>query len=335
MKRLLLLFCALLLALLAACRPEPEDGRMEEEPLRLESLSVEVPRSDLPAQDLARTVRELPEALKTALAGQGVEVEAVTVSVSSSPSATAQAVAGGGVDLAFLTAADYAALENPPELILAAGPAAPALGADPAAWSGEAAGEPLLPGAPALLCAAPTQQGEALADKAGDLTWEDLSVRWGAVGDESLRAVDLWLRERYGETAAHVALSTYKSYEDLLRAAAAGEIDLLPLRYDIRREWAEAWTLDAAKADRRGVSGLGRPAPLWEELPVLAVTERLYTMAAAVRPEGETLADERFSTALAAAVNGLLEEHPVLGPYAYGPAEDGALDLQRRLAGPG
>ena len=335
MKRLVLLFCALLLALLAACRPEPEGGQMEEEPLHLESLSVEVPRSGLSAQDLARTVRELPEALKAALASQGAEVGAVTVSVGSSPSATAQAVAEGGVDLAFLPAADYAALKNPPELILAAGPAAPVLGKDPSAWSGEATGEPLLPGAPALLCAAPTESGAALANKAGDLTWEDLSIRWGAVEDESLQAVGLWLRDRYGETAAHVAQSTYESYEDLLRAAAAGEIDLLPLRDDVRREWAEAWPLDASKTDSRGVPGLGRPAPLWEELPVLAVTERLYTMAAVVRPEGETLADERFSKALAAAVNGMLEEHPVFGPYAYGPAEDSALDLQRRLSGLG
>ena len=36
-----------------------------------------------------------------------------------------------------------------------------------------------------------------------------------------------------------------------------------------------------------------------------------------------------------AAVNGMLEEHPVFGPYAYGPAEDSALDLQRRLSGLG
>ena len=222
MKRLVLLFCALLLALLAACRPEPEGSQMEEEPLHLESLSVEVPRSGLSAQDLARTVRELPEALKAALASQGAEVRAVTVSVGSSPSATAQAVAEGGVDLAFLPAADYAALKNPPELILAAGPAAPVLGKDPSAWSGEATGEPLLPGAPALLCAAPTESGAALANKAGDLTWEDLSIHWGAVEDESLQAVGLWLRDRYGETAAHVALSTYEGYEDLLRAAAAG-----------------------------------------------------------------------------------------------------------------
>ena len=48
MKRLVLLFCALLLALLAACRPEPEGGQMEEEHLHLESLSYSIRRGSEP-----------------------------------------------------------------------------------------------------------------------------------------------------------------------------------------------------------------------------------------------------------------------------------------------
>lgn len=122
MKRTLLLLCTLILLPLAACGPSgasPEPP--EEEPLRLEALSVEVSRGELSTEELARAVRELPEALRAALADQGVEAETVGVSVGSSPAATAQAVNEGGVDLAFLPAEDLAAQENPPRLLLTAG----------------------------------------------------------------------------------------------------------------------------------------------------------------------------------------------------------------------
>lgn len=122
MKHYLCLLCVLSLLLLAACGlqtaeepPEPEGS------LRLETLAVEIPRAGLSAEELSRAVRELPEALKTALADREVEAETVTVSVGSSPAAIAQAVSEGGVDLAFLPAEDFAALENAPRLLLTAG----------------------------------------------------------------------------------------------------------------------------------------------------------------------------------------------------------------------
>ncbi len=325
MKRYLLPLCALALAvLLASCRfetakePVPTES---EGPLRLESLSVEVSKGSLPAKTLAQTVRELPEALKEALAAHGVDVETVTVSVGSAPAATAQAVGEGGVDLAFLPAADLAALDAPASLILASGPAA---------------GEDHQPGAPVLICSAPTDPGRALAEK--DPAWEELSrARWGLLEEDSLlgrQAVDLWLSDNYGKTTAQLERATaYDSYESLLRAAAAGEIDLLPLWEGPRRDWAEAWTMDASKTDSRGVRGLGRPAALEEELPILGTTERLYTSAAVVRPDAEILAGEDFAAALAAAVNDFAPENPVFGPYPYAPVEDNALDAQRRLAG--
>ncbi len=122
MKKYLALLCALLAVLLCACGPaEPEPEEEEKGPIERKSLSVEVSRGDLPAEELSRAVRELPKALKAALAEQGVEAETVTLSVGSSPAATAQAAGEGGVDVAFLPAEDFAALENPPRLLLTAG----------------------------------------------------------------------------------------------------------------------------------------------------------------------------------------------------------------------
>lgn len=330
MKKKRLLTLALLL-LLSACAPAQTDPPPPPESgFSLASLSVETPRAGLSAQELAQTVQRLPAALKTALATREIEVETVTVSVGSSPAATVQAVRDGGVDLAFLSAEIFSALEDPPRLLLAAGPVSPA-----------ADGE-TRPGAPALICAAPTENGRALAEKAraGGLTWEDLSqVRWGVLEEGSLlgrQAVDLWLGDLYdGETSAHLALSVYDSYEDLLRAAAAEEIDVLPLWDGVRRDWAEAWTLASSRTDGRGVRGLGRARSLEEELPVLGETERLYTSVAVVGEEDGVLTDSRFAAALAEALSELQRDPAAksLGPYPYAPAENGALDPQRRLAG--
>lgn len=125
MRRYRLYLLALTLLLLSACGPaEPSPEPLDEEPIELESLSVEVSRGTLSTDELAQAARDLPEALKAALAEQGVEAETVTVSVGSSPAATAQAVSEGGVDLAFLPMEDFSALEDrprPPRLLLTAG----------------------------------------------------------------------------------------------------------------------------------------------------------------------------------------------------------------------
>ena len=76
MRRYRLYLLALTLLLLSACGPaEPSPEPLDEEPIELESLSVEVSRGTLSTDELAQAARDLPEALKAALAEQGVEAE--------------------------------------------------------------------------------------------------------------------------------------------------------------------------------------------------------------------------------------------------------------------
>ena len=320
MKRFAVLW-ALVLALLTACGQTPEPPAPPEEagPIRLASLSVEGSRLGLDSRDLTRAVRELPEALGAALAAQGVEAERVTVTVGSSPEATAQAVREGGVDVAFLPAGDFDALESPPELLLLGGRFAPDLGEDPAAWDAAGEGSSLQSlGVPLLLCAGPTEYGRALAEKQGALSREDLAqARWAILegllpGD---RAAGLFLPEGQGELPE---AAVYQEAQDLFRAAAAGEADLVVLPGGLRLEWSFAWTLEEGKADNRnGHEGLGRSGDIYEELPVLDVSEKVYEMAAVVRPEAGELGSEAFAQALAQAVNEVREEFAVFGEGVY------------------
>ncbi|MDD5931739.1 MAG: PhnD/SsuA/transferrin family substrate-binding protein [Oscillospiraceae bacterium] len=258
-------------------------------PLKMDTLNVEVSRPDAAPEERMRAVRELPGALQAALAEAGVQVEEVRLTMGASPAATAQAVLEGGVDVAFLPAEALAELEESPRLILAAG--------------GEEEG---MPGQRMLLCAADTDYGRNLAARE-DPTWRELDrARWGVLPADSLwghRAVELWLADRYeGSGLGDLPdVTVYGDWEALLAAAAAGEVDLLPM------------TLALLEREEGSLTPIGE-------------TERLYTMAA-VAGEGR----EGLASPLAEAVASL-GEAALFGPDPYAPVGEEALDPQRRMA---
>lgn len=333
MKKLSLLLVLALVFSLTACKPkeEPEPAPaepVEEGPLRLEELAVEFPRNGLSTQQLADAVKKLPELLKTYFDKTGlVEVERVTVTVGSSPAATAQALKEGHIDLAFL----------PAEVFAEEGGGAVLLADARLLDDGS-----LRAGTRALICAAPTEYGSQLSGRASSgkpLSWNELErARWGVLDSASLGGYgcfDLWLADNYeGDRVSDLAsVTVYDSYDTLFRAAANGEIDALTIRDDARADAAEVWTLDGTRTGEGGVRGYGRTEAIWEELPVLDVTETLCTTAAAVRPE---LAENGFAPALEQALQRMSEEQPelmmVLGAQYFAAVTDAELNPTRRLA---
>ena len=107
----------------------------------------------------------------------------------------------------------------------------------------------------------------------------------------------------------------------------------LTIRDDARTDAAEVWTLDNTRTGAGGVRGYGRTESIWDELPVLDVTETLYTTVAAVRPE---LAENGFAPALERVLQRMSEEQPelmvVLGAQCFAPVTDAELNPTRRLA---
>lgn len=340
-KRRLFLVYLLLAALLAGCgqRTEPAPGPPQtqapagigpESPLHLEGLRVEISRGGLSSQRLMEAARVLPALLQEALAACHVHADAVQVTVGSSPAATMQALESGGVDLAFLPAEALAGRETDAAVLLASVPGGgDSLPADHAA------------GFSARIYAAPTDCGENLAVRAGKegngLTWEELSrARWGVLGEDSLlgrRAVNLWLADGYeGSSLREIAsVTAYESFDELLQAAAAGEIDVLPMDDRI----ASAWT------------GGGPGAEIGETLYRLGDTSAFYETVAAVSPGRTDLLDperglkEPLAQALArlcgygSAAEGDAESRSlcrdIFGQYPYAGTDAGALDPLRRL----
>ena len=341
-KGLLLLIFILLLTLTGCRKQEPEEIVPPEEPTpppveeivpeetgEIGELAVEISRGSLTTTQLTTAVKELPAILEQYLEAEGnLEIEKVKVTVGASHAATAETLAEGNIDLAFL----------PVEVFVLYGGETQLLGVD----AYEADDGTLQPGQQALICAAPTEYGGQLAQRAGTgkpLSWMEVShARWGIVAEDELRcdAFDLWLWDEYeGERMETLPdVKRYESYEDLFRAAAMEKIDALVLPDDIRADMAGLWNLEAVAEDGTTTDGFGRTERIWDEVPVLDITKRLCTTAAAAA-ESEVFADGRLAIAVERALARMAEENrdmmPLLGAERFVSAESGQLDPVRRL----
>lgn len=337
-----LLILALLLTLAGCRKQEPEEVKPPEEPTpppveeivpeetgEIKELAVELSRGSLTTAQLATAVKELPALLEQYLEEEGnLEIGKVTVTVGASYAATAETLADGNIDLAFL----------PTEVFVLYGGETQLLCVD----AYEADDGTLKAGEQALLCAAPTEYGRQLAQRAGSgkpLSWSEVShARWGIVAEDELRcdAFTLWLWDEYeGERVETLAdVTNYASYEDLFRAAALEEVDALVLPDDIRADAAELWMRQETTDGTTTVHGFGRSERIWDELPVLDITERICTTAAAAA-QTEDFADGRLALAVERALERMAQEHsewmPLFGAERFVSAESGQLDPVRRL----
>ena len=339
-KRILLMMLAAAL-LLGGCRkqepaPQPQPEQPPEKPpaestempkdtvLRIDELCIELSRGSSSTEELAAAVRTLPGWLEERFAqAEDLEIGSVRVSVGTAPAATAQALTEGKVDLAFLPAADFVSY----------GGAAVALYGDlPLSPSSSEIGNR------GLICAAPAEYGVRLSTRAGSgkpLSWREVSqARWGVPGEASLtgyQAFDLWLHDQYGKRITDLPrLTVYETESELFDAIAAEEVDAAVFRDDARGDFAAFW-----KDHEGNDGGLLDPASIWNEVPVIDVTERLYHVVLAAAPERE-LSDPRFTAALEQVLGQLMNEradmHPVLGAGNFAPVETQCLNATARLA---
>ncbi|MCI2058504.1 MAG: PhnD/SsuA/transferrin family substrate-binding protein, partial [Oscillibacter sp.] len=249
-----LLLCGILLLLAAGCGKKTPAASSpagssagETPPAAVGELTVELPR-ELDTKAARAAMEKLPELLGRS----GVDVTSVTLTFGTSYAATASALDSGAVRLAFLPADVFAGLCKTAVPVLADAGQAFSAGDDPASWNSGPAKRNggLCAGTAALICAAPTEYGQNLAGRAAkgkSFTWAELEhARWGVLDRESTagyRCVELWLEDNYeGRGLGELpSVTFYAGWEELFRAAAEGEIDLLPAAPEQRERFAAAW----------------------------------------------------------------------------------------------
>lgn len=322
--------------------PGEQEGISRENPLHLESLRIEISRREgVSPERLMEAAGTLPELLRAALADYHIQADTVQLTIGSSPAATVQALNSGGVDLAILPAEVLAGQETAAAVLLASGP-----GAETAPLWEEAA-----VGFQARLYAAPTAYGENLSLRVGKEeslpTWEELDhARWGVLEEDSLpgrRAVNLWLADNYeGNTLADLShVAVYEYFDQLLQAAAGGEIDIFPLDARMAEQAFEVTEPLFPKAPlclgetARFYDAVAAVSPLREDLsaPELNFKDPLMAVLTALcwYDGTQTLPDgtPAFKTAYDAETRALCVN--ILGPYRYQWADGEDLDAARRL----
>lgn len=289
----------------------PDVPDVPAEPLHIPELTVELPR-ELDASAARAAMRNLPDAL----AVQGVTVDTISISFGPSYGATAEALAQGSVQLAFLPAEELVEFDGMTPLLADADYGFTAVTA--ADWNaGAARTRELVTGTAALICAGPSTYGNTLADLTAlrPLTWAELDhARWGVLAEDDLagyRCLRLWLEDHYEDNAVSdlSQVTVYDSWDDLLDAAAAEEIDLFPLHPVLHAEAGEVRVLD--------------------------VSAPLHAWVAAGSAADAAVNDPRFAEALADAVNAVFDppeaQEAAIGARFYAPVSTEELDSLRRL----
>ena len=64
--------------------------------------------------------------------------------------------------------------------------------------------------------------------------------------------------------------------------AAAESVDIIVCYADGRNDYEASWMLPEGEKDETGKQGMGRKAPIWDELNVIGVTEGIYNDTVAI-----------------------------------------------------
>ena len=143
-----------------------------------------------------------------------------------------------------------------------------------------------------LIYATPSEYGKQLAAKvnAGEkLTWEDLDkASWGVQKTSSSAGYiypTMWLMENYdGKKLSDLSnvIPIDSGYGTAFSYAAAESVDIIVCYADGRNDYEASWMLPEGEKDETGKQGMGRKAPIWDELNVIGVTEGIYNDTVAI-----------------------------------------------------
>ena len=345
MKKFLALVVALLLVFSAVSALA--------ENIKMDKLTFEfVPSKD--ADVIITGTANLPELVKAEMANLGYDIGEVDITVGTSYEATGEAMSAGTIDVGWLPGGTYAIYSQNGEVAVILTATRAGLSNDsenPADWNGDE--NKTLPTEEqvtfyrALIYAAPTEKGKALAAKANageEITWDELNDCVWAVGNTSSSAgyiyPTMWLMDHYdGKKISDLSSVLTLGYADAFAQAAAEQVDILCCYADGRRDYETAWNLPVDQQDETGKQGMGREDSIWNELNVIGVTPGIYNDTVAVTTAKDDIYNPEFISALQQALINIInteegaEIFSVYSHTGYAIANDSDYDGARQALG--
>jgi phosphonate transport system substrate-binding protein len=283
--------------LLSACSSSSKKEESADGNKAIKELNVMFVPSKNP-DDIVTATKPLSNLLKEEIKKEGYDVDNVKITVGTNYEAVGEALASGTADIGFgVPGGTYALYKDDTDVILTATRAGLNKDSDdPAKWNDGKPTEPTDKQATSyrsLIIAGPSEKGKALAEKVNKgekLTWDDLDgANWGLSSTTSSAGYiypSLWLDDNYKHTISELKSTVQMdSYGSGFARLASGQIDVLPVYADARRDFAEAWKTEYSKSD------------IWTETNVIGVTPPIYNDAILVSKNSDNI-DDKFKTAL-------------------------------------
>ncbi|OFI47991.1 phosphonate ABC transporter substrate-binding protein [Floricoccus penangensis] len=258
----------------------------------LDELNVMFVPSKNP-DDIKTATEPLSNLLKEELKKEGVEVKDVKISVGTDFQAVGEALSSGTADVGYgVPGGTYAVYKDETDVILTA--TRKALNKDSEKAKDWNDGKPTVAtdeeakSYRSLLIAGPSAKGQELAKKVNageELTWDDLNgANWGLASPTSSAGYiypSLWLNDNVKHNITELKSTVQNdSYGSGFARLASGQIDVMPVYADARRDFEKAWSSEYGKKD------------IWTETNVIGVTVPIYNDAILVSKKSDKMDDK-------------------------------------------
>ena len=248
------------------------EGETTAELKKLDKLMVSFVPSREP-EEIVTATEPLKQLLKDEMKNQGYDVGEVEISVGTSYEAVGEALTAGTTDVGLIPGGTYVLYQDGADVILTATRDGLSIDSDdPKVWNENKPTEASTDQVTyyrALMIAGPSEKGQELGAKVNageELTWDDLnSANWAVMNSSSSAGYiypTIWLQDNYGKSITDLAHAVQSdSYGSSFARLASGQIDILCVYADGRRDYEDQWT-----------SEFGRSASIWDETNVIGVT---------------------------------------------------------------
>ncbi len=290
MKKIVSILLVFTFVFLAVACGSTETAKTDEK--KIDELVVYFVPSREP-DEIVTATEPLKELLKAELKKEGYEVGAVKIEVGTTYEAVGEALDAGSADVGFVPGGTYVLYENGVEVILTATRAGLSKdSSNPKDWNDnkptEAVGDQVTY-YKGLLIAGPTEKGKKLIEKVNkgeELTADDFKdLNWGVRSTTSSSGYiypNIYLKNKYGVSFADLGDKVVQtdSYGSSMAKLAAGQVDVVTVYADARRDYADKWTKD-----------FKRTTTIWEETGVIGVTDNIYNDTISVSKSSKKVTD--------------------------------------------